>query len=928
MSEIIDVITKLSFVAEDEGLKKTSAQILKNTAEIEKLIYERAALAEQQKKLSEADVAAQKKIFNEIKRVETAIKDKTKAVINERLASQDLNKELVKEIGYIANINAKLDALKTKKAMAATAGEAREVTKEIKKLSAELDSIEGKSKSGGGLLGSLLGGLGIGTGLALVGQVFEGLKGIYTAANQEFQDAEKSADGLERSLKSIGAERYFDGMIQEADMLAKKYKNLFDNDDIVKAQTQLVTYGKISVEEISKITPVIIELATAEGITLPAATETMIGILEGRGGESIRKYGLNLKGLKTEHELLNVILDQFKDKLEGSADAYSKTAEGMKQANEIMIASLEERLGKYTSKLDIIWKQTLLGFFQFIEDITTSADEARDNAFKETKANRSAEMKALSDKELNDQVRLMKLNAKEIQRLNQSIQDKNSELNSIYEPRFGGGKQKADELKQAIKADQDLFDQLLVKNGETYREYLRRKDKKKLALDKQAIDQQAKLAEENAAKGTKKAQAKQEDAGKKELQDQEALYQSLLQLATQYYEQSQLDTEKLNAEIEMTDGEYKQEQLLNEIKYYEERILIQEQFGKDTLKEQADLIRKREQLSRGPKPKSTIPPPINADFPGGTTGAVDISGQPASVLTKEGEQAAIERGKQARRDQTQDTIERNQQVISSFNDVNTIIMTVGMSLSLVNQQQIDTIDKQISAQEKRIDLAKKYAERGGAEMLEIEEERLARLEEKREKYARRQLQINAALALSNAIVAVTTTAAESGVASIATIPAVLGAIVAGYSFVKSLEEPQNLAEGTKEVKGPGTETSDSVPANLSKGERVVDAKRSKKFKAILDDIQDDRFVNQEDLVASIVGGKYMTSLNYKAIMESKNSNSSGGLDTKLLLNLNSTMQGVVEAIEEKPVAQMIADEKGFNLFYTYQQRRATKQSKY
>ena len=266
--------------------------------------------------------------------------------------------------------------------------------------------------------------------------------------------------------------------------------------------------------------------------------------------------------------------------------------------------------------------------------------------------------------------------------------------------------------------------------------------------------------------------------------------------------------------------------------------------------------------------------------------------------------------------------DRKKEIIENIKSYGQAVQEFGNFINTIVQSNIDSLDREITAQQRRIDRAVKYAERGGAELLEIEEERLAALEEKREKFARRQLQINAALALSNAIVAVATTAAESGIASIATIPAVLAAIAAGYAFVNTLEEPQNFAEGTKAVKGKGTETSDSVPANLSVNERVVSAKTSKKFKPILDDIQDGVFANQADLIASIQAGKYSSGMNYKAVIDSSQTNTT---DNKAVVY---ALGEVKTAIEQIKGTKVIANEKGIAVFTIQQMQQISKRNKY
>jgi len=65
---------------------------------------------------------------------------------------------------------------------------------------------------------------------------------------------------------------------------------------------------------------------------------------------------------------------------------------------------------------------------------------------------------------------------------------------------------------------------------------------------------------------------------------------------------------------------------------------------------------------------------------------------------------------------------------------------------------------------------------------------------------------------------------------------ILGAISAAIGAVQTARirsAPQNFADGVIGLAGPGTETSDSIPANLSRGESVITARASKVYAPVL-----------------------------------------------------------------------------------------------
>lgn len=154
-----------------------------------------------------------------------------------------------------------------------------------------------------------------------------------------------------------------------------------------------------------------------------------------------------------------------------------------------------------------------------------------------------------------------------------------------------------------------------------------------------------------------------------------------------------------------------------------------------------------------------------------------------------------------------------------------------------NEAEQRQIDRSIRLQERRVDAATRIAERGNAEYLRLEEDRLNELQVRQENAARRQLAINAVLQTSQALVAFTTALAQ-GIATggplggIAIATAVLGLLASGFAIVQSLQNqsPQELFEGTPYVRGAGyPDGRDTVPARLTKGEAVLPVDVNSKY---------------------------------------------------------------------------------------------------
>lgn len=212
----------------------------------------------------------------------------------------------------------------------------------------KLESNIGSLKSG---MGSLMNGLAMGAGIGIFESLSSAVISFGTNAIREFEEASKISNELQRTLQTVGRQTYFDSLINEANDLATSFHNLYDNDEIITAQTKLINYGKITRGEISKLLPVIADLSAKEGIDLAQATEKVIDIMAGRGGITLRQYGLSVKGVGTEHDRLNLILGEFQNKLKGSADTYAETAQGIEQTNKVLMANIEENFGKSFSNI-------------------------------------------------------------------------------------------------------------------------------------------------------------------------------------------------------------------------------------------------------------------------------------------------------------------------------------------------------------------------------------------------------------------------------------------------------------------------------------------------------------------------------------------------------------------------------------------------
>lgn len=145
----------------------------------------------------------------------------------------------------------------------------------------------------------------------------------------------------------------------------------------------------------------------------------------------------------------------------------------------------------------------------------------------------------------------------------------------------------------------------------------------------------------------------------------------------------------------------------------------------------------------------------------------------------------------------------------------------------------------IEQQQKRVDAALKIAAEGNAEQLQLEEERLNNLLQKREAAARRQAQLNAieklsttGLAIANFVGGAAKAFKDNPFAAIIEIGALVASVIAG---VASLRSAGGFYHGTENITGNSTgnrHPEDTIPVYVAKGERIVPNYINDKLKGI------------------------------------------------------------------------------------------------
>jgi hypothetical protein len=155
------------------------------------------------------------------------------------------------------------------------------------------------------------------------------------------------------------------------------------------------------------------------------------------------------------------------------------------------------------------------------------------------------------------------------------------------------------------------------------------------------------------------------------------------------------------------------------------------------------------------------------------------------------------------------------------------------AVNAVIAARIQETESAISGQQKRVDAAKEIAEKGNAEILQIEEERLRKLNEQKARFVRQQQALAAIELVANSSVAIAKAAAEGGAAAPFTIAATLIALAAGLVQARAqARAAASFAVGGYTGDGGKYEEAGVV----HKGEFVITKEKTRQFRPLLEAI--------------------------------------------------------------------------------------------
>lgn len=181
-------------------------------------------------------------------------------------------------------------------------------------------------------------------GIKLVGSAMTGLKKNVSECVTAFAEIEKStkqlqfAQNVNVQLKAVGAD-----LTRFAADMSKNFRNVFSQGEIQAAITELSfdhTY-----DEIEKITRVAGDLASATGMSLSQAVDTLSNTLNGKLSPELKRIAPELGSLDSEAVKSGKAIDILGDKLSGLAAEMSGTTGASITAFNNTVDDLKETLG-------------------------------------------------------------------------------------------------------------------------------------------------------------------------------------------------------------------------------------------------------------------------------------------------------------------------------------------------------------------------------------------------------------------------------------------------------------------------------------------------------------------------------------------------------------------------------------------------------
>lgn len=140
---------------------------------------------------------------------------------------------------------------------------------------------------------------------------------------------------------------------------------------------------------------------------------------------------------------------------------------------------------------------------------------------------------------------------------------------------------------------------------------------------------------------------------------------------------------------------------------------------------------------------------------------------------------------------------------------------------------------------------------------------------------------------------------------LAGIPFVVGQFLASSAFIAA----RKYKQGEIDIEGPGTTTSDSIPAWLSKGESIIDAEQTAQHKLALIAIQENKF---KEYLDKYERPKFYERYQLPLISEADERRMTVNNNTSVQIDYEKLGKVIAQEMADHPVLNLNIDNDGFN----------------
>lgn len=219
-------------------------------------------------------------------------------------------------------------------------GEDRSASKAIKQVGDAADSTTGKLKSGWAGAGKVMGGV---LGADMVKKGAQELWDFGKASVEAFRDAARSQRDLEDAYDRFPA--LADVNIDKMRELnqAIQDKTGADADDIAASQAVLARH-KLTGDQISRLTPLLVDYAKRTGTDLPSAGDKLGKALAGNA-RAMKELGIPFKNTGDAAGNFDQIMSGLQDKVGGFAEKEAQTLDGKLGMLETRFGDVQEEIG-------------------------------------------------------------------------------------------------------------------------------------------------------------------------------------------------------------------------------------------------------------------------------------------------------------------------------------------------------------------------------------------------------------------------------------------------------------------------------------------------------------------------------------------------------------------------------------------------------